>query len=715
MKPYRYQTVEPLESRIAPAGLVTATLVGGKLTLVGDAASNTFEIETTATGLLTLTGSGGTTIALNGAAAAGVVATSLPIAEIVAKLGTGDDALTGTALALSRGFKFDGGAGADTLTLNDTRVQGTVTVLGGAGVDGFVAGAAFFEAGKLVVDLGADAGAATVNASSATIASDLTFKGGAANDVLQISSDSFRAGGSVRALLGNGDNTYSSVVGTGSIDFAVGGSLIIDHGANYGTAKTNLGGVRGIATGNIGNFSIGGDLRITAGGAGTHEMTTQIGIGQVAGKTILTGKGGNDDIISVTGRFNFGKGLEAKLGGGTNTLRIDAATSMNFASIKYQGGDGDDAPSLGVGEVLTVSGAADFVVGAGVNNVSFFCSGGHVFTAGAVKVAGGGGTDNVFITATTFLASRGVTASLADGANDFTLRSDRSVLDGPLLVTSGASGNGTATFEVDVTEGIFRSGVSATFGSGPVDFDFVATEALTVIGKMKVATSGGGTDDFNFDAPELTVTGLLEIKGGGATNRTGIDSAALTLGALKVVGGAGLDTLTVTGGGLISGPVEVQQGVGSATLTISGSGLGLVLGGGLKHVSNAAGADTDSLALLRVTSAGAITSKLGNGVSNVLFNDVVAAGIVSIETGAGADNVDFEAANSGIVSLYQSGVRILLGDGIDTVDLGVAASALGKVEFQAPLFIDGGAGADDVNENNVVLSGAGVVVKANIP
>src|SRR5260221_73358 len=107
-------SIELLETRIAPAGVITVTVSGGVLTLSGDVNANSVTVNALDAGTVDLVPAAGTHLLFHGADSAGTV--NVPVAQpvLVAKLGGGADALTlnGTFAGLS----IDLGAAANALT-----------------------------------------------------------------------------------------------------------------------------------------------------------------------------------------------------------------------------------------------------------------------------------------------------------------------------------------------------------------------------------------------------------------------------------------------------------------------------------------------------------------------------------------------------------------------------------------------------------------------
>ncbi len=149
-----HSLIEPLETRVAPAGLITATFAGGILTLTGDAAANDIDVTGTGQDFITITGIGGTTIALNGAAAAATASFTGTIKAINGNLGVGNDRVNLNVLTLGS-LSLEGGDGNDSLIFTNSVATGPVKFVGGNNDDTFsAAGALFKVGGALTLDMG---------------------------------------------------------------------------------------------------------------------------------------------------------------------------------------------------------------------------------------------------------------------------------------------------------------------------------------------------------------------------------------------------------------------------------------------------------------------------------------------------------------------------------------------------------------------------------
>ena len=692
-----------LEARIAPAGLVTASLVGGKLTLTGDLDANVLTITVPAPGSITITGAG-TMIAFNGAAPAANVTTALPFAELAAALGAGSDFLTLTGLALGKGVKFDGGAGNDRLDVNDTVIDGALTFLGGADDDHFNTGGARFHAGKVLVDLGVgnnDLGPAATNS---TVAGDFTVKAGAGDDGFFITSPQFRVGGSL-SFNGGGGNDSVSIAST---YVGVDRSLIITLGAHTVQLANNI---------NTPTLSVGGDLLITTGSGAETDFTftnnTDLAIG---GKTVLKGGDSIDKFNFTYARGTFLGGVTAALGGDTNTLNFTASAATFFGSLKYSGGGGADTLSFTTSPDVTVAGAIDAKLGDGTNDVQLAPSS-RLTVGGGVKIGAGTGNETINLGSATLEVRKGI--ALAVGAGNATVNvtgSSSGHVSGAISFAGGTATTDTENISLTFGNALFTGGVSLKSGGGAFTNNVTVSGTLAITGDYRVAAVGEGVKAINFSSAQLRLGGALDLKGGSDGSNFNLAPGPYVIGKVKLQGGAGTDVFKLIGDGQVAGLVDVQLGGGGNQIDVTGNN-GTVLSGGLKILSTSAAGENEVVNLTSVILPGALNIKLAAGFGTVKLDDITAAGAVTIDTGAGIDTVTFESVNAGTKSVYRGPVKILLGTGADTVNLGLAAMANALVELQAPMFIDGGGDADfdAINQNNVTLVGAGSITPVNFP
>lgn len=171
-------SIELLDTRIAPAGLVTATYAAGNLTLSGDGFSN--ELYITAVGIDTfvLIGESETTFTLNGGPSIASMQVDGKIDSLRAQMGGGNDSIRLAAIPVLD-LMVDGAEGDDVLRLLNQVVSGPVVFRSGNGNDTFLAdGGILRVGGSLTLDLGEGSNSTTVGASSALVSGPTTILGG---------------------------------------------------------------------------------------------------------------------------------------------------------------------------------------------------------------------------------------------------------------------------------------------------------------------------------------------------------------------------------------------------------------------------------------------------------------------------------------------------------------------------------------------------------
>jgi hypothetical protein len=320
----RYRpSVEGLERRVMPAN-VTGQVKFGVLSLVADSASDTENItvtsSTTIPGAVTVTGNGGTTINTD------PNFTFKKVRSIVIKLRGGDD----------------------TADVEELRIAGNLTFLGGASASGN-------------------------------------------NFFLQ---DNSLIGGTVKVV--NGANA----AGQDQIDIQpnveIGKNLIVNHGA--GDSLTNM----------ANNIFIGGTMNVTGGpnedriflvdvaiggnfiaNLGAGGSTVSFWVSQVYRSVKITATGGIDELQATD--LWVGRGLYANLGNGANDVDIDTTAILPTSTTGTHIGGGMT--------IITGSGADTIDIGDEK----------PVFIGGAVVLATGneppGPGDQIFIEDTTFLST----------------------------------------------------------------------------------------------------------------------------------------------------------------------------------------------------------------------------------------------------------------------------------------------------------------------
>ncbi len=562
---YPASVLEPLESRLAPAGIVNITVSGGVLTLTGDGENNNIDVVDNGYGAWTISGLG-TQFTLNGAGAP----------------------FSSTTIAVQNSIKATLGAGNDTLILNGLEMKGTVSVIGNDGKDG-------------------------LTLSQCTTLGSVTFDGGNSNDELVITGGfhgglTFK-GGTHLDNVSLDDSTFTKAVslnfGTGNSSFGIAGDTTLHAGLSvvatgiagethlYDLSKTALvieGAVKIAATGagslhlSLGDLTtdsirVAGAFSVTGGtGADTIDFSRQIMIGGAltinagAGENIInsfdlslltvgsfsyTGTTGIDNVslTSSGGHIAVAKGFTVKAGDGDNILNVNAPFVTIGGAVNLTGGAGGDTFRVG-GGTTSINGALAFKLGNGTNSGGFTPTVGRV---GSFSYTGGTAGDTVdigeFGGASTLVTVLGnVTFALGTGNGDLSIR-DASIL-GAVTYGGNAAVNeyfsiresyvqgkvtvnmlGAAVSEVQVQDSILDMAFTVSTGAGAdrVSLDTIAGSKVSIFrGPVKIML-GAGNDTVNAGNTSLTANlgSLFEstiLIDGGADNdtanlRTGYNNA----------------------------------------------------------------------------------------------------------------------------------------------------------------------------------------------
>jgi hypothetical protein len=422
--------VESLESRLALAGNVTATLAGSTLILTGNGLSNEILIEGNGAGEFSVTGVATT---VNGSANA---FTRTNVRNILINLNNGDDIVTIVNADLSGLLSVNGGYGNDELNFGDfnagIQTFGSVTAIMGAGDDivevdgedeltivhGFVVNQG---AGENTTDLDPDV---SLTLGFVSIAS------GAGPDFVDLG-DTVVASGSIIVNSGHGDNLFFfdgdvdvagniTVIGgngadefnpgdTGFDTFDVSGSVVLSlgNGANFvhfeQALETSIGGVLAINTGSgadiididSAEFSVG-TLAMNLG-AGANEVIFDGGTVTVRHSMAINTLGGNDTFTFIG--LDVGGAFALNTGNGNDTVNVDNSIFRGVVAINtFSGNDviniettTDDSVGTTFESVVSVNlGAGDDTINLGFDDDDFVTFDSHVTANGSL------GTDEIF-------------------------------------------------------------------------------------------------------------------------------------------------------------------------------------------------------------------------------------------------------------------------------------------------------------------------------
>ncbi len=379
-RPY-LSSIEPLEHRIAPAGLVAATLVNGLLT-INAADGLDHDVEIVKTGLTTFRVTGlDTAINVQGTTSKNF---SGALTGVLIEGGAGGDAFNVTNLSPLKSFVFHGNAGIDTLTTANfkTLAASHVTIDLGAG-EGSVNffGLATTLHGDLKVDLGGG-GQVGFRSAVTTIDGAVTVTGGPGSDSLAITGDTTLFKNNLIFTGSDGDDSITSsgklltIQGLVSLDGGAGtdsflfstNSLIFGKSLVAGTTELKL----GVGTGTVkftGNsLHVYGDLKIDLGTGGGSAQVNSL-VTTVRDTVQVTGGVGNDS-LSFNGRTTIGKTLTFIGDAGADSLTavgglfaVKGATSI-YGGFPGEAGSGGTSVDL---HPVTISLTSLSVVG-GIEN-----------------------------------------------------------------------------------------------------------------------------------------------------------------------------------------------------------------------------------------------------------------------------------------------------------------------------------------------------------
>src|ERR1043166_4241624 len=343
-------SLEALECRIAPAGVVNVSFTGKALLITGDAADNDLTLTQNAQDLITITGNNGTQVSLNGAAAQAAVTLPKPVlGGVTAKLLDGADVLTVDGVDLPGFLSVQGGNGAavgnggNTVTLRNVNVKTNVLITNLNGFD-----RTNFE-GLVVVG-----GGVTINNGN-----------GAPN--------------------GNGCNIQDNA----TTDLRIAGAFTILN--RVGADSIELGDAANIAVGRI----------IVSNGADNNPNTVDFSpAGNLTvATTVRVACGSNFDFVRIGAgnTAHIGGGVGIIDGSGDSDVRIFGDNGLATGSIGILNGKGNDTVSIdSVSGPVTVLGRVRIINADGNSDTTLSSSTG-LYLGGAVAIANGVGLDNTHI------------------------------------------------------------------------------------------------------------------------------------------------------------------------------------------------------------------------------------------------------------------------------------------------------------------------------
>jgi hypothetical protein len=634
--------VEALDERVLPAVTASFTAAGGLLRVVGDALDNTVVVSRDAAG----------TILVNNGAV---------------------DIQGGPAtVANTRQIMINGGAGNDTLSLDETNgALPAAALFGGAGNDVLVGGS-----GDDIIDGGAGSDTAFLGAGDDTF----SWNPGDGSDVVE-------GQGGRDTLAFNGSNDAER------FDLSANGTHA-RFTRDVGGIAMDLNGVEEIDL----NAPGGGDIVTINDQSATGLNTFNVDLGGPAGRV-----NNQPDVVIINGTNGNDVGQIRSIGPTSINATVSAIPFVNITNtvptndrllVNTLGGyDVLDASDLAAGLIkLTVNGGTgnDTLIGSQGFDDFLWTPG-----DGSDTIEGGGGQDRIVVDG-------------SDAADQFTISANGT----RARVTSDVDGG---TVDVGGVETIV---VNPLGGADTITVNDLTGTAVTGIGVNLVATLTGPAGDGQADSvivngrnaadliPIRGDNGLVFIDGGADVGAGGGRSFGLTITAAE----GAIDTLTVNGlggndtvdaSGLAAGVIGliVNGGAGNDTLTGSQGNDAFVWnpGDGSDTIDGQAGTD-----LLRFVGADGNESIAlsANGPRVRLTRDV--GGVAMDLNGLELINVLALGGSDTIT------VNDLTGTGVRVLNLGLGATATTGDGQADTVIVNGTNGNDHINVGG--LAGGTTVV-----
>lgn len=625
--------------------------------ITGNTGTDTIQLDNTTTVDFT-TGTLATVEILNGSAGSDSVTIFLTHAATTGmfttiNLGTGTDSLflqvngmidisaatLSTLTSVENGYII-GTAGDDVLTLTSAQFNtiiagtGTLDMVGGTG-DTINLNATAADLNTLAATDSSISGVEFISFSTAAagITIDLTNQtegftitgGGFADTITGGSGDSTITGGAGADIIvtGDGDNNVNLANG----DFAAGESITGGSGTdtiiltNATTVDFRIGALTDIAqlSGSSGNdtvtFAISQFYALSginmAGGTDVLNITFS-GTVDITAETLpaisntetgnLSGSGGNNDIITLTGSqldtILIGASAVIDFGAGTGDTLNLASTSTRLNTL------GATNSSIAEIEAISFAGAAAGITLTLSGQTEAFTITGSAF---ADTITSGSGNDTINLANGDF----GVGETLIGGAG-----TDAIVL--------------TNTTTVDFTTGTLSSIETLTGSSGG---DTITMAITDVAGMFTAVNTGGGTDNIY-----ILASGTVDISAAAIATYTSVENGYLT-------GSSGNDVVTLTGTQLntiIAGSGTVNLGGGSSdTIVLTSTSTDL-------NTLGTTDSSIQGVEIITVSGSPAITITLSGQTEDFTVNG--GGGADTITGGKGSDVLYGNAGNDTIIS-----------------------------------------------------------------
>jgi len=583
MRTPHFATLERLEDRIAPAGLVTVDFSNGVLTIDGsDGANhevhlvktgvNKFRVEGVATGINSLDNTSET---FRG-----------ELKHVLIEGGAGNDQFEVTKLAPLKSFSFNGNAGTDSLTTSGFKIRadGSVNIAMGSetGTVDFGGGKTLIM-GSLTMDLG---GGATVGFGSAKtlIVGNAVFEGGVASDSVSFTGQKTTLKHSLTFHGAGGDDNFSStgntlkvkgnvvMTGDGETDHFVFDSQRMTFGKELAprVIDINLGAGIGSVEFRGASTEVFGSVRIDLGtGGGTASLvSTETTIQK---NVQVTGGAGNDN-VEIDGRTKIKKGFSFIGDTGDDVFTVDGGLFAVKGSTSMNGGSGAEANVFDLNVVQLKLAGLSFSGGSSNDSVSIIADGVIGGNASFELGADGTGPSSVVLQSRAGI----VNGLLFDGSLDINMTG--ATVD----VLTIANIQVTDAFTAQTGENVSTVNISNLNGRGSFTLN-----------------TGAGADVVNLDNINA---GVLAIDTGVGADELRIERNAAYAGISNVRGNAVILT------GIGADQIRIGNSIDSANLLVAfGGGMTLDAGDGANMRNDIVASNTFVVTPTIVASGGTLT------------------------------------------------------------------------------------------------------------
>lgn len=681
--------VEALESRIAPAGVVTVDFTNGVLTLTGDASGNSFSVTMLDATTIELAGSGGTDFQVEGGLPTASLRVTAPLKSLAVTLGSGLNQVDFVGLKVGGDVELGLGSGTNDVEFLGLSSKGALTITGGGGADTIELGGTAISVKKgLTLDLQGGANNLAVTAAAFNVGGDFTFTAGAGED------SAFFVGGTV-GIRGNATFTLGDgVVEIGTAVFTVGKNLLVDN-TSSALALTSSGLLLGATLGSSGSatatLTINGNLTYRGGATQDGIATAVSGRLTVKGIAHFTSGGGEANFALAASSASFGRfEIDA-----TGSSDLDAEIQFDHAKIargiKILGSDAEDEVQVIVR--AGAIGAIDLQLGEGQNDTHWQMTNTKI---ASVAITSGAGDENIAFSLANGKIVGNFDVKAGAGESTTSFGGLDATVGGLIRVENGAHAGGSVEFALHS----FGSG-SGSLKAGGVLFipgdggsSSLALEgmkSLTVNKEIAIA-GGSGDDQLRFvDSMNIRAgKGFNLALGDGSNSVTGFVPNLNAL-AFKVVGGAGNDIIDFAATGSLGAvTAQLRAGQNQVRFDAGDDRLGIK---SLHFTSESLAGSNDGLQLFNVQMSGALIARLGAGASNVDIRDSSFGGTFNLSTDAGADMVGLDPAASGVGVVLAKAAVIDLGADNDVLTIG-GNSTSALLTTRSTFRANGGDGTD---------------------